>query len=143
MPKRCFIIRKEVINQTLTSISAPGRKALEPLKTLSLKEGLPFKIIEDAQVSDYGLYEMHKREADLFHCLEGELICIYGGEMIAPEPIKNGDLIDENNFLSREICGAEEVVLKPGDWLLIPSGRPHAHKCTDVARFVVIKIPQP
>jgi len=140
LPKRSFLIRKEVIDETLKAEPTAGKKLLEPLKSLAAENSLPINILEDKDVVNDA--EVHKHEGDLWLCLEGEVNFIYGGELVDPWAKKNPDgTLDERELKAKEIKGGTEVILNPGDWLWIPAGKPHQHKCNGVARLAIIKIP--
>lgn len=134
------LVRKEEIDKTLASEPAPGKKLLEPLKSFAQANRLSFNILEDSDVINEA--EVHRHEGDLWHSLEGEVTFVYGGEMVDPWPKKNPDgSTDEREWKAKEIQGGTNVVLKPGDWLWIPPGEPHQHRCVGVSRLVIIKIP--
>lgn len=137
---KCVVVRNEYLREMLSGKPVQGKRLLEPLKALSLAEGLPFNVLEDADVVN--LAELHKHEADLWLCLEGEVTFVYGGEMVDPWPTRRPDgTVDEGELKAKEIRNGTEAVLKSGDWLYIPAGAPHQHKCAGVARLVIIKIP--
>lgn len=140
---KCAFISKDLIDSTLSSPSAdtPTKKLLEPLKAFSALNKVPMNILEDVNISNEA--EIHKHEADLWFCLEGEVTFIYGGEMVDPWVKKNADgSIDDREWKAKEIKGGTEVVMKPGDWLWIPAGEPHQHKTSTKARLVIIKVPK-
>ncbi|TSC89640.1 MAG: hypothetical protein G01um10143_130 [Parcubacteria group bacterium Gr01-1014_3] len=133
-------IPKNEIDKALASVPVKGKKLLEPFKSFAAANKLPFNILEDANVSN--LPELHKTEADLWFCLEGEITFIYGGELMEPVANKNPDgTNNEMEWKGKEIRGGTEVVFKPGDWLWIPPGEPHQHNCAGIARLAIIKIP--
>ena len=136
-----IVVRKEEIDKTLANPGAPGKHLLEPLKSFAAANKLPFNILEDKEVSNEA--EVHREEGDLWHCLEGEVEFIYGGELVEPRPKKNPDgSIDKREWKAKEIRSGTKVILKPGDWLWIPAGEPHQHnKPEGHARLVIIKIP--
>ncbi len=135
------VITKEDIIRTLSSLSTQGKRLLEPLKTFSKEHGVPFNVLEDNNIINEA--EVHTHEADLWHCLEGEVKFTYGGEMANPWLKQNADgTLDEREIKAKEILGGTEITLRPGDWLFIPAGEPHAHKTEGVARLVIIKIPK-
>lgn len=134
-------IPKEKISETLAAAPQDGKRLLEPLKSLSAASGAPINILEDRNVANEA--EAHRHEADLWHCLEGEVTFICGGEMAEPWPKKNADgSVDEREWKAKEIKGGTELVMRPGDWLHIPAGVPHQHRCAGTARLVIIKIPK-
>lgn len=139
---RAFVLKKEEIENILSStMPSQGKSMLEPLKTLALEQGLPFKILEDHKTVNEA--EIHRVEGDLWCCLEGEVVFKHGGELVeARVKVRKDGTTDENELLAKEIFGGTEVVMKPGDWLWIPAGMPHQHSCADTARLMIIKIPK-
>lgn len=139
--KNCALIRKEEIDNSLSSPATPGKKLLEPMKSLALANKLPFNILEDHEVLNNEA-EVHKHESDLWLCIEGEPTFVYGGELENGWPKKNADgTIDDREWKAKSIRGGTEVVLRPGDWLWIPAGQAHQHQCAKTARLAIIKIP--
>jgi len=138
--KKSVFIEKTRIDETLANVPTQGKKLLEPLKSFAKENGLPFNILEDKDVSNEA--EVHHHEGDLWYCLEGEVTFIYGGEMVSPWYKKNSDgTEDKREVKAKEIKGGTEKILKPGDWLWIPAGEPHQHRCEGVARLIIVKIP--
>lgn len=136
---KCVYVEKDKIDETLASEPVQGKRLLEPLKTFAKEHGLPMNILEDKDVSNEA--EVHMHEGDLWHCLEGEATFIYGGEMVEPWFKKNPDgTEDKREVKANEIKGGTEKVLRSGDWLWIPAGEPHQHKCVGTSRLVIIKI---
>ena len=135
----CAVVRKEEIDQTLAASPAAGKRLLEPLKSRAAAEKLPINILEDKEVSNEA--EVHRHEGDLWHCIEGEVVFVYGGEMVSPwaKQLADGG-VDDREIKAKEISGGTEVTLHPGDWLWIPAGQPHLHKTDGTARLVIIKI---
>lgn len=129
-----FLLRKEEVNKILALVPEIGKRML-------FKSGdIPVGILEDREVVNDA--EVHKTEGDLWFCLEGEVTFVCGGELINPWFSKDKDGKDKINELkAKEIKGGTEIVLKPGDWLWIPAGEPHLHKCSGVVRLAIIKIP--
>jgi len=137
---KSVLVRKEEIDKTLAQEPTAGKNLLEPFKSLAIEKNLPFKILEDKEVANEA--EVHKNSGDLWFCLQGEVTFIYGGELVDPAFKKNPDgSLNENELKAKEIRGGTEVALKPGDWLWIPAGEPHQHKCSKVVRLAVVKIP--
>lgn len=97
-------------------------------------------MLEDQAVSNDA--EVHTHEDDLWVCLEGEVSFIYGGEMVDPKAktLMNGT-VDEREWKSKTLVGGTDITLHPGDWLWIPAGQPHQHRCATTARLMIIKIP--
>jgi len=119
---QCIVIRKEKIYKSLKTRPTPGKKLLKLYNRSDSVKRLPLNILEDNKIINDA--EIHKQTGDLFFCLEGEAIFIYGGKLHG-----------------KKIAGGKETVLKPGDWLWIPPGQPHQHKCLGVTRLIIIKIP--
>ena len=141
-PQECVFIKKETIDETLSSKAIKGKKLLNPLSAISSAKGLPMNILEDSEILDNEA-EVHHHEADLWLCLEGKVQFTYGGEMVDPwfKKLPDGSL-DKREVKAKQIKGGEEVTMKAGDWLWIPAGQPHVHNCTGTARLVIIKVPK-
>lgn len=130
---KAVVVRNEEIAKVLSAASLKGKRLLEPLKSFSAENKFPLNILEDKEISNDA--EVHKNEGDLWHCLEGEVIFIHGGELIDPVSI------NENELTAKEISGGEEIIIKKGDWFWIPPGVPHKHSASGTARLIIIKIP--
>ncbi len=137
---KSVLITSDNVKGILAQASVPGKRLLDPLKSFSKSNGMPINILEDKIVDNDA--EVHTHEADIWHCLEGEVIFVVGGEMVDPRPKDNKDgTFDNRELKSKEIKGGTEVPMKAGDWLWIPAGEPHKHKTDGTARLVIIKIP--
>lgn len=138
---KSVLVRKGDIEKTLANEPTQGKRLLEPLKSFAAEHKLPMNILEDKEISNDA--EVHLHEGDLWHCLEGEVIFIYGGEMIDPWFGKKADGSENKNEIkAKEIKNGTTSVLKPGDWLWIPAGEPHQHVCKGTARLIIVKIPK-
>lgn len=125
---------------TANGVGVPGKRLLEPLKTIAAANGLPLNILEDREVANEA--EVHRHEGDLWGCLEGEVTFSYGGVLVGAQMRTRSDgAVNELEIKARDISGGTEAVLKPGDWLWIPAGQPHAHRAAKTARLFIIKIP--
>lgn len=135
----CVHIAKSTIDETLASAPLDGKRLLDPLKTFSKEHGSPVNILEDKDVANDA--EVHMHEADLWFCLEGQVTFEIEGTLHEPvaKVLPDGTL-DEREWKSKTIDGGRTVVLNPGDWLWIPAGQPHQHRCVGVARLVIIKV---
>ncbi|MDO8492843.1 MAG: hypothetical protein Q7S34_04340 [bacterium] len=132
------LITKNIIEKTLAQKPVQGKHKLEPLKFIAKEKKLPFGIIEDSKVTESGA-EVHKKEGDLWHCLEGEVEFTCEGKLVKPKII---DKTNGNEVVGSGIKNGKKFILKPGDWLWIPPGQPHMHTCTKTARMVIIKVPK-
>lgn len=139
-PRSAFV-PADLIQKTLATAPTQGKHLLEPHKAFAAEHKLPFNILEDHEIGNNEA-EIHMHEGDLWHCLEGEVKFIYGGDMIDPWVKVNPDgTKNENEIKAKEIKGGTEVTMRPGDWLWIPAGEAHQHNCAGTARLVIIKIP--
>ena len=141
MNQKAFYLPETQVKKTLAASPTIGKKLLEPLKEIAKNNNLPFNILEDHQLTANDA-EVHQREADLWLCLEGEVVFVCDGEMVEPWYKKLADgSEDRREVKAKSIRGGTTYVLKPGDWLWIPTGVPHQHTCAGTARLVIIKIP--
>lgn len=141
MNKKAVYVPKDQVTETLTIPPTPGKKLLEPFKTFSQSQALPFNILEDHQLLENDA-EIHMHEADLWLCLEGEVTFTCDGEMENPWYKKLPDgTEDRREIKAKSIRHGSTYVLKPGDWLWIPAGVPHQHTCPGTTRLMIIKVP--
>ena len=132
--QKFYLFKKEEVDKVLAMAPEIGKRMLFK------SSDNPVGILEDKDVVNDA--EVHKTEGDLWLCLEGEVTFICGGELVDPWFSKDKDGKDKLNELkAKEIKGGTEMTLKPGDWLWIPAGEPHQHKCSGLSRLVIIKIP--
>lgn len=133
--QKFYLFKKEEVDKVLAMAPEIGKRMLFK------SSDNPVGILEDKDVVNDA--EVHKTEGDLWLCLEGEVTFICGGELVDPWFSKDKDGKDKLNELkAKEIKGGTEMTLKPGDWLWIPAGEPHQHKCSGASRLVIIKIPK-
>lgn len=131
---------KSLLDETTGRPVQQGVRLLEPLKAASAAGKVPFNILEESQMS--GEPEVHRKHADLWGCLEGEAAFLCGGELVHAAVRLNADgTQNEDEIKGEGIVGADELVLKAGDWLWIPAGMPHQHRANDFVRLIIIKIP--
>ena len=141
MNKKAVYVSKNQVSETLITTPTPGKKLLEPFKSFATTNQLPFNILEDSQVLENDA-EVHRHEADLWLCLEGEVTFVCDGELVEPWYKKLSDgTEDKREVKAKSIRGGTTHILKPGDWLWIPAGVPHQHTCSSTARLMIIKIP--
>ena len=69
-----------------------------------------------------GQVEVHEKETDIFHIMEGEATFVTGGTMIG------GKVNRPNQLLGTDIQGGETHHLTKGDVIVIPAGMPHWFK---------------
>lgn len=138
---KATFIPKSKLDETLAVAPKQGKRLLEPWKSLAV--GTPINILEDHEITN-NVVELHRHEADLWICLEGEVTFQTGGAMPGIYVKKNTDgTTDDREWKSEKIEGAETHVLKAGDVLFIPAGVPHVHNTSKTARLYIIKVPQP
>lgn len=132
----CVYIPKKVTDEALATPPTPGKRLLEPFKTASGSSAV--YILEDCEVDND--FEVHRHEADLWQCLQGEVEFEVGGELIEPWAKEGDDR--EIKAKAGNARGTTKYALTAGDILLIPAGQPHAHRTKGVVRLYITKIPQ-
>src|SRR3989338_4361182 len=133
MPKS-FLFKKEDVDKILSSAPAKGKRMIFK------SSDAPLGILEDSEVINDA--EVHKKDGDLWLCLEGKVEFVYGGELVDPWFAKDKEGNENKNELkAKEIRGGEKMTLRPGDWLWIPPGEAHQHSCKGTARLAIIKVP--
>ena len=133
----CIFIPKKVTDETLAQLPTQGKRLLEPFKSASGSSAI--YILEDSDVDNE--FEIHRHEADLWQCLEGEVEFEVGGELVEPWVKEDND--KEIKAKPGNARGTTKYQLRPGDILLIPAGQPHSHRTKGTARLYVTKIPMP
>ncbi len=133
MNKATFI-PSAMINESLATPAAQGKRLLEPLKKFSIEHQTPIHILEDKEVSNVA--EIHMHEADLWICISGEVTFTTGGILVNQRVEK-----DERELKGDAIDGGEDHMLHTGDILHIPAGVAHSHRTNSEARLYIIKIP--
>ena len=87
-------------------------------KGMPLIRGMNYKI--DASHRDEpGVVEVHTRDTDLIHVLEGTATLVTGGTVI------DAKTIEPEEIRSRKSEGGETRLITKGDVIVIPSGTPH------------------
>ena len=69
-----------------------------------------------------GNIEIHEKETDIFHIMDGSATIIVGGTAIEPKQTRPFQLT------AKDIQGGQSYDLKKGDVLVIPAGTPHWFK---------------
>ena len=118
-----------------------GKNVLEPLKGIAHAQSLAFNIIELAEHTNK--VEVHKFLNDLWFCLEGEVRFLCGGRMQESHTrVRSDGTLDKTEMRAKSLDGAQETIVRLGDWFWIPAGTPHQHITEKTARLMIIKIPQ-
>lgn len=137
----CVYVPKTTLDESLAMPAAQGRRMLEPFFSFAKEQRLPFKILEDREVSNEA--EVHKTEGDLWLLLEGEVTFVVEGSLVDPMQRLNADgTPNEHEWYAATIQDGREIRMTAGDWLWIPPGQPHQHRCDTQARLVIIKMPK-
>jgi quercetin dioxygenase-like cupin family protein len=69
-----------------------------------------------------GQAEIHEKDADVIHVLDGTATFVTGGAAIEPHEVEPGEI------RGREIAGGETRTLTKGDVIVVPAGMPHWFK---------------
>ena len=104
----------------------------------ALNKGGPLVTAPDLTVSGShrdkaGQVEVHEKETDVIHVIDGEATFVTGGKMIGGKSTKPGQMMGTN------IEGGETHHLTKGDVIVVPAGTPHWFKevPTSVSYYVV------
>jgi glc operon protein GlcG len=82
-----------------------------------------------------GVAEIHVRDTDIIHVLEGSATLVTGGTVVEPKTIAPDEL------RGKEINGGEIRRISKGDVIVVPNGVPHWFKQVDGAlRYYVVKV---
>ena len=93
----------------------------------------PDLIVQGSHRDKPGQVEVHDKETDVLHILEGEATFVYGGTMIG------GKTTRPDQWLGTDITGGETHHIVKGDVFVIPAGVPHWFKAvpSSISYFVV------
>ena len=84
-----------------------------------------------------GEVEIHDRDMDIFHILEGSATFVTGGKVVGAKSSGPGET------RGKEIQGGTEQHLVKGDIIIIPNGVPHWFKAVDgTFLYYVVKVAQ-
>ena len=82
-----------------------------------------------------GKVEVHEKETDIIHVIDGEATFVTGGKMIG------GKVSAPGQWLGEEIQGGEEHHLVKDDVIVIPAGIPHWYKAVpNSISYMVVKV---
>jgi glc operon protein GlcG len=84
-----------------------------------------------------GEVEIHDRDTDIFHILEGSATFLTGGKIIDPRTVGPGET------RGKELAGGDAHHLVKGDIIVIPNGVPHWFKeVNGPLEYFVVKVSQ-
>ncbi|MSU75696.1 MAG: hypothetical protein EXS55_04250 [Candidatus Magasanikbacteria bacterium] len=137
----CTVVTKHAIDRVLSGAPMPGKHTMESWKQAPEFGTVPFTILEDVAYTERHA-ELHRTEADVFYCLEGEATFVYGGALVGGHERKEeGGATNPNEWRGTDIENGVTVTVGAGDWVWIPAGQPHYHFSGTKARLLVIKVP--
>lgn len=109
----------------------------------ALSKGGPLVTTPDFTVSGShrdkgGQVEVHEKETDVFHVIDGEATFVTGGTMVGGKVTKPGQM------LGSDIKGGQTHHLTKGDVIVIPAGTPHWFKAVPQSvSYYVVKVLKP
>lgn len=71
------------------------------------------------QKRENDLFELHDGSDDIYYVLDGEATLMLGGTLIEPDEISPGE------WRSKTASGAQKIVIKKGDLIMVPRGTVH------------------
>ena len=136
-----IIMRKSVIDETLSQTPAKGKHPLEPFTALAKEQGADLTILENHQIVNTA--EAHRATVDFFYILEGEVEFVTGGRLVEPwaKELPDGSKNDLE-IRAKSMEGGEVEKLEAGEMIWIPAGLSHTHRSPETTvRMLVIKVP--
>jgi mannose-6-phosphate isomerase-like protein (cupin superfamily) len=104
-------------------------------KGMPLLENGGYKIHASRRDSP-GIAEIHTKDTDLIHVLEGSAIFVTGGTVAEPKTI------GPDEIRGKEIKGGESRRIGRGDVIVVPNGVPHWFQEVDAPLlYYVVKVP--
>jgi len=90
-------------------------------------------IVQGGHRDKAGQVEVHEKETDVIHVIEGEATFVTGGKIVGAKPTRPGQIIGS------EIQGGDVHHLTRGDVVVVPAGTPHWFKegPHEISYFVV------
>lgn len=81
------------------------------------------------------LVELHDKSDDVYYVLKGEATLELGGTLVDPKEASPGE------WKAKTVTGAQSVVIKEGDIVMVPRGTPHRRSVTGKGfSMILIKI---
>ena len=103
-------------------------------KGMPLVENAQFKVHASRREAP-GIVEIHARDTDIIHVLEGSATFVTGGAAIEPKTIAPDEI------RGKEIQGGETRRIGKGDVIIVPNGVPHWFKQVDAPLlYYVVKV---
>ena len=116
----------------------PGRTSAAQFESGGELSAGPGYLVSVAHRTAAGEVEIHDRETDTFHVLEGQATLVVGGTVTGLRTTAPGQ------HRGSAIEGGETYALRPNDVIIIPAGIPHWFKHVDrVIRYYVVKVITP
>jgi len=84
-----------------------------------------------------GQVEVHDKETDIFHVMDGEATLVTGGKMVGGKQTK------QDQWLGTSIEGGSTYHLSKGDVVTVPAGTPHWFKETKGISYYTVKVIKP
>ena len=116
------------------TLIASNRVVAALTKGMPLLENSAFKVHASRRDAP-GIAEIHTRDTDIIHVLEGSATLVTGGTAIEPKTIAPEEI------RGKEIQGGESCRISKGDVIVIPNGVPHWFKQVDAPLlYYVVKV---
>ena len=109
----------------------------------ALNKGGPLVTAPDLLVSGShrdkaGQVEVHEKETDVIHVIDGEATFVTGGTMVGGKSSKKGQ------WMGTDIQGGQTHHLTKGDVIVVPAGTPHWFKeVPTTVSYYVVKVLKP
>jgi uncharacterized cupin superfamily protein len=95
----------------------------------------PDLIVSGSHRDKAGQVEVHEKETDVIHVIDGEATFVTGGKMIGGKSTKPGQM------MGKDIEGGETHHLTKGDVIVVPAGTPHWFKeVPSSVSYYVVKV---
>ena len=139
-----FLLALTTLSTALLLNGASGVTYVPHDKVMAaLNKGGPLVTAPDLTVSGShrdkaGQVEMHDKETDVIHVIDGEATFVTGGTMVGGKSTKPGQ------SLGTDIKGGETHHLTKGDVIVVPAGTPHWFKeVPNSVSYYVVKVLKP
>jgi len=98
----------------------------------------PDLLVQGSHRDKAGQVEVHEKETDVIHVIDGEATFVTGGTMVGGKSTKKGQ------WMGTDITGGQTHHLTKGDVIVVPAGTPHWFKeVPQSVSYYVVKVLKP
>lgn len=143
---RSRVVLAAVLAAGVASAAPPGAEVIEidaAAVQAAFAKGMPLLendayAVHASRREAPGRAEVHARDTDVIHVLEGGATLVTGGRVVAPETVAPDEIRGDS------IEGGTERTLSAGDVIVVPNGVPHwFREVAGPVLYYVVKVTEP